>query len=440
MPAHTNCNNPALKSWISVNASSDFPIQNLPFGIFSRKNSQDPTSSHGGEKRAGVAIGESIVDLSELFAHKLLNDCGLPEQNVFLQPTLNGFIALGRPVWRAVRSRISELLTDSNATLRDNSAARSKAVVLASEATVHLPIFIPNYVDFYSSEEHATNVGMMFRDPTNPLLPNWKHIPIGYNGRSSTIYESGTNFCRPQGQLKADADPAPVFAPSRQLDFELEVGFITGRENTFGDGVSVEEADGYIFGLVLLNDWTARDIQRWEYVPLGPFLSKTFFTSISPWIVTLDALEPFRTQGPAPTVPVLPYLECHTPKALDLNLQVFLKPANQAEELCISKTNFKDMYWNMNQQLAHVTSNGCKLCVGDVYGSGTVSGKTPDSLGSMLEICWKGTRPLDLPNGEKRTFIQDGDTVTMRGYASKNGVRVGFGEVTNTVLPAKTKA
>ena len=430
MTTHLDCNNPSLKSWVPVPENSDFPIQNLPFGIFSRKNATT-------KKCAGAAIGNSVLDLAELFDAKLLQGCGLPTENVFAHPTLNSFIALGKPVWRAVRSRISELLQEGNATLRDADAVRSKSLVPVSETVLHLPVQIPNYVDFYSSEEHATNVGIMFRDATNPLLPNWKHIPIGYNGRASTVFESGKNFRRPLGQLKAGADPAPVFAPCRQLDFELEVAFITGRNTELGESITVEQADDAIFGLTLLNDWSARDVQRWEYVPLGPFLAKTFFTSLSPWIVTLDALEPFRTQGPVPSVPVLPYLECNAPKALDINLQVSLLPAGQNEELCVCKNNFKGMYWNMNQQLAHITSNGANICVGDVYGSGTVSGKTPDSFGSMLELCWKGTKPLEFPNGEKRTFIQDGDTVIMRGYAIKNGVRVVFGEVRNTVLPAK---
>ena len=433
MASHLNCNNPTLKSWVPVSSTSDFPIQNLPFGIFSLKNQPDV-------RRAGVAIGESVLDLAELFNQKLLEGCGLPSQNVFAQGTLNSFIALGKPVWRQVRSRISELLQEQNSTLQDNVELRSKALISVKDAAMHLPVQIPNYVDFYSSEEHATNVGIMFRDAQNPLLPNWKHIPIGYNGRASTVFASGKSFHRPMGQLKADTDPAPQFAPCRQLDFELEVAFITGRNTELGESISVAEADDAIFGLVLLNDWSARDVQRWEYVPLGPFLAKTFFTAVSPWIVTLDALEPFRTQGPTPSVPVLPYLECPQAKALDLDLQVFLKPAGLPEELCICKTNFKGMYWNMNQQLAHLTSNGSNICVGDVYGSGTVSGKTPDSFGSMLEICWKGTKPLELPNGDKRTFIQDGDTVTMRGYGVKNGIRIGFGEVTNTVLPAKMRS
>jgi fumarylacetoacetase len=304
------------------------------------------------------------------------------------------------------------------------------------QAELQLPTKVSNYVDFYSSREHASNVGAMFRDPQNPLLPNWLHIPIGYNGRSSSIVSSGTSFKRPCGQLKSDSDPAPVFAPTKQLDFELEMAFITGRQTQLGETIPVTAADDYIFGMTLLNDWSARDIQRWEYVPLGPFLGKTFATSLSPWVVTLDALQPFRVSGPEQTVPVLPYLQSVGPQAYDIHLEVWLKSSKMNTPQKICRTNFSYMYWNMAQQLAHMASNGTNIDVGDVYGSGTISGPTPDSYGSMLELCWKGTRPITLTDGTTRTFIQDGDTVIMKGWCEKDGVRVGFGEVTTEVKPA----
>jgi fumarylacetoacetase len=295
---------------------------------------------------------------------------------------------------------------------------------------------VSNYVDFYSSLEHATNVGSMFRDPQNPLLPNWLHIPIGYNGRSSSVIPSGQAIVRPSGQLKNDAEPAPAFGSSKQLDFELEMAFITGQSTQLGHPIDISRTDEHIFGMTLLNDWSARDIQKWEYVPLGPFLGKTFATSISPWIVTLDALQPFRVLGPEQKVPVLPYLQSQGPQAYDVHLEVWLKSAKMNEAIRICKTNFKNMYWSMAQQLAHMTSNGTNIDVGDVYGSGTISGPTPDSYGSMLELCWKGTKPISLPDGTQRKFIEDGDTITMSGWAEKDGLRVGFGEVRTEVLPA----
>jgi fumarylacetoacetase len=387
---------------------SDFSIHNLPFGIF---------ETEAGGPRAGIAIGSQIVDLAQLAAQGHFQDLKIPDLSVFSRDSLNAFIALGKPYWRAVRQRAASLLTTA---LVEQTAVKMLA-----------PIEVGDYVDFYSSEEHATNVGKMFRDPSNALLPNWKHLPVGYHGRSSSIIVSGQDIHRPKGQLGAGE-----FAPTRQLDFELELAFIVGKNTALGSSVSVDEADDCIFGMVLLNDWSARDIQRWEYVPLGPFLGKSFGTSITPWIVTLDALEPFRAPGPAQDPPPLPYLQSRGDKNFDIVLEVFLQPESEATPMCVCRTNFRGMYWNMNQQLAHLTSNGANLRVGDLCASGTISGQTPDSFGSMLEICWNGTKPLTFPGGAVRRFLEDGDTVVMRAYAQREAVRVGFGELRTRILPA----
>ncbi len=416
------------KSWLDVSASSDFSLQNLPFGIF--------RTAADRQARVGLALGDFVIDTAVLFdAGLLANIQGLRREHL-VADSLNALLSAGSSVWRTLRLRIAEIFTQGNDSLVRNADLHARALVKISDATLSLPTKVSNYVDFYSSREHASNVGAMFRDPQNPLLPNWLHIPIGYNGRSSSIIPSGMPFKRPLGQLKADADPAPVFAPTRQLDFELEMAFITGRKTELGETIPVNATDDYIFGLSLLNDWSARDIQRWEYVPLGPFLAKTFATSLSPWVVTLDALQPFRVSGPEQTVPVLPYLQTTGPQGYDIHLEVWLKSAKMDTPQKICRTNFKYMYWSMAQQLAHMASNGTNIDVGDVYGSGTISGPTPDSFGSMLELCWKGTKPISLSDGSTRTFIQDGDTVIMTGWCEKDGVRVGFGEVRTQVLPA----
>ena len=391
----------------------DFSIHNLPFGVFEAK---------GRGPRAGVAIGDKIVDLAEVAAKGHFDDLNFPDLAVFSRSSLNGFIALGKPYWRSVRKRVARLL-DSGLPV----SLEQKAVKML------VPVEIGDYVDFYSSEEHATNVGSMFRDPKNALMPNWKHLPVGYHGRSSSIIVSGQDIRRPKGQINP-SNQSPEFAPTRALDFELEMGLIVGRSTALGTRVNAEEADDCIFGMVLLNDWSARDIQRWEYVPLGPFLGKSFATSISPWIVTLDALEPFRVAGPPQDPPVLPYLRTHGDKNFDIELEVCLQPQTEAEPVRVCHTNFRGIYWNMNQQLAHLTSNGANLRVGDLCGSGTVSGRTPDSFGSMLEICWNGTRPLMFPGGAVRRFLEDGDMVIMRAYAKRDGVRVGFGELRTRIL------
>lgn len=419
-------NNPELKSWVDVPTYSDFPIQNLPFGIFKT----DYLTSV-----AGVAIGDYVLDLVYLHENGFLDGLGLPA-GIFNQGYLNSFLALGRRKGRDVRKRISELLRHDNEELKSNLVARELALFHMKEVEMQMPVRVGNYTDFYSSQEHATNVGAMFRDPKNALLPNWKHLPVGYHGRASSIVVSGTPIYRPKGQLKPVDSDAPVFGATKKLDFELEVAFITCSETSLGSSIAVKEAEDHIFGLVLFNDWSARDIQQWEYVPLGPFLGKNFGSTISPWIVTLDALEPFRVKSPEQNPKVLPYLNTEGNNNFDINLEVLLQPENSEASL-ISRTNFKHMYWSMNQQLAHHTVNGCNVLVGDLYASGTISGPSPDSYGSLLELTWNGQRPLSLKDGIQRQFLDDGDTLILKGYAQRDGVRIGFGECAGKILPAK---
>ncbi|MBT2558358.1 fumarylacetoacetase [Hymenobacter sp. ISL-91] len=423
-----NPNDPALRSWIDIAPTSDFPIQNLPFGVFE-------TPERG--PRLGVAIGEYVLDLYAVAQFGYFEDLelGAKMPKVFRRRSLNQFIALGRPAWRAVRQRLSELLRHDNPTLRDQPEAMRECLLRQDAVQMLRPIKPQNYTDFYSSIEHATNVGTMFRDPNNALLPNWRHIPIGYHGRASSIVVSGTDIRRPNGQRKAPDAAAPTFGPSQQLDFELEMAFVVGRPTALGDTLSVQSAEDYIFGLMLFNDWSARDIQSWEYVPLGPFLGKSFGSSVAPWVVTLDALEPFRIPGPVQEPEPLLYLRQTGNHNFDVNLEVTIQP-DGGPETAVSYANFGLMYWSMAQQLTHHASNGCNQQIGDLYASGTISGTTPDSLGSMLELSWKGTRPVPLADGTERKFLQDGDRVTMRGFAEKDGVRIGFGEVTGKVLPA----
>jgi len=415
----------APRSFVDVAPDSHFPLQNLPFGLF---------STRGEPRRAGVAIGAQVLDLAVLEEAGLIS-VGPPGRRVFDRATLNAFIALGRPAWSRARARIGELLREDRAELRDNATLRARALVPMVEATLHLPVEIPGYTDFYSSKEHATNVGSMFRDPKNALLPNWVHLPIAYNGRASSVVASGTPIRRPQGQIRLPDAERPAFGPSRKLDFELETAFIIGEGNALGEPIPIAEAERHIFGVVLMNDWSARDIQQWEYVPLGPFNSKTFATSISPWIVTMDALEPFRVVGPAQDPAPLPYLAQAGAQAFDIRLEVALAPAGSATTtLC--RTNFRYLYWSMAQQLAQHTISGCNTRVGDLMGSGTISGATPDSWGSLLELAWNGTKPVALANGARRSFLEDGDEVVMTGWCQGEGYRVGFGEVRGTVLPA----
>lgn len=424
-----------LTSFIDVAADSDFSIHNLPYGIFS----ETAETTGNNKRRAGVAIGEQILDLSALETAGLLKLEGGP---YFDQPTLNAFIDSGRNNWTVARKTIQTLLLADSKTLADDQDLQSKALFMQADVTMHLPVRVPGYTDFYSSKEHATNVGTMFRDPDNALLPNWKEMPVAYNGRASTVIVSGSDIVRPSGQLKPSADQRPIFSACKRLDFELETAFIVGKPNNIGQPIAIENAWDHIFGMVLFNDWSARDIQKWEYVPLGPFNAKTFASEISPWIVTLDALQPFKIACPTQDPQPLAYLRDKTgDNSFNIHLSVELLSGNAAAEHSDSTTvlcesNFKYLYWSMSQQLTHHTISGCKVEVGDMMGSGTISGPTPDTFGSMLELAWNATKPITLNNGETRSFIEDGDTVIMKGYAKKDNIRVGFGEVRGTVLPA----
>ena len=411
-----------METWIDIPKNSDFSIHNIPFGIFSTKDSK---------KRVGTAIGDMILDL------KLSSDLGVFDNlnfdfNVFENEHLNDFISLGKSITNNVRLIIQKELSDSSSALKN----QSNLLIKQTDAKMHLPLKIGDYTDFYSSIEHATNIGSMFRDPSNPLLPNWKHIPVGYHGRVSSIIVSGIDIYRPKGQVLLPDKKTPSFQLSSRVDFELEMGFIIGKNSNLGESISTSEAEGYIFGKVLFNDWSARDIQKWEYVPLGPFLGKSFASSMSPWVVTLEALDLFRIDGPEQNPKVLPYLQYKGLKNYDINLEVAIEPDNSKESI-VSSSNFKYMYWNMIQQLAHHTINGCNLNVGDLMASGTVSGKEKGSYGSMLELSWGGKKPVILDDGNSRVFINDNDTVIMRGYCEKNGKRVGFGEVRTKLLGSK---
>jgi fumarylacetoacetase len=427
---------PSRKSWIdSANdPQCDFPIQNLPFGVFSESKNPQP--------RVGVAIGDLIADLAVLREAGLLSLPANAPQDVFARGALNDFVSLGRETWRSVRIQLSALLsqdTKPGAALRDDAALVARAFVRQADAKLHLPVEIPGYTDFYSSKEHATNVGSMFRDPKNALLPNWSEMPIGYNGRASSVVVSGTPVRRPNGQLKAPDQDRPVFGACRKLDIELETGFIIGRGNALGEPVACEDAEDHIFGMVLLNDWSARDIQQWEYVPLGPFNAKTFATTISPWVVTLDALEPFRVAQPQQEPQPLEYLRHEGKHAFDIALEVLLRPEGASAATTIARTNFRHMYWTMAQQLAHHTVAGCNTRVGDLMGSGTISGPTPDSFGSLLELTWNAKNPLPLEGGGTRGFIEDGDELTLAGWCQGEGYRVGFGACVGKILPALKK-
>lgn len=419
-----SANNPDRKSWINVPENSDFPIQNIPFGVFITKDDVITI---------GTRIGNCAIDMGALQQLNYFEGIELTD-DMFMQDTLNDFISDGKKTWRMVRNRLAELFDETNPKLRDNKEHRDIVIFDVKHIEMQLPVLIGDYTDFYSSKEHATNVGKMFRDPENALLPNWLYVPVGYHGRSSTIIPSGISVNRPMGQTLPNGETTPVFGPSRSVDFELETAFITTDANIMGENIPISEAEDYIFGMVLMNDWSARDIQKWEYVPLGPFLAKNFATSISPWIITMDALEPFRTKGPKQDPAPFPYLQQKGKHNFDINLEVSIQPEN-AEETVVSRSNFKYMYWSMTQQLAHHTSNGCRVNSGDMMGSGTISGPTHDSYGSMLELTWGGKNPIKLNDGTERKFLNDGDTVIMRGFCKNNGVRIGFGEVSSKLLP-----
>jgi fumarylacetoacetase len=418
-----------LRSFIEVSPESHFPIQNLPYGVFCPES--------GGIHRVGTAIGDYILDLSVLEKQGLFKKTMLSGKEVFSRGSLNEFMSLGRPAWKQVRAVLQTILGENDPTLRQNEELKKSALIKMDQVEMLLPVEIGDYTDFYSSKEHATNVGIMFRGKDNALMPNWVHLPVAYHGRSSSIVISGTSIHRPKGQTKADSEANPSLGPSRQLDFELEMGFFIGGGNNLSEPIPIDKAYDHIFGMVLVNDWSARDIQKWEYVPLGPFLGKNFSTSISPWVVTMEALEPFRIAGPEQNPEPLPYLKFQGSHAYDINLDVYLKTGNMTEPYKISQSNFKYLYWNILQQLAHHTVNGCNLRTGDLLASGTISGPAPDSYGSMLELAWKGEKPIKLSAGEERKFLEDGDTVIMTGYSQGDGYRVGFGEVTGKILPAK---
>ncbi|MFB6448199.1 fumarylacetoacetase [Bradyrhizobium tunisiense] len=422
----THPNDPSLRSFIEVDPSSDFPIQNLPYGVFSTPANPTP--------RVGVAIGNYVLDLWELEQDSRLDVGPL---GVFSGGSLNPFMALGPKVWSKTRARLSELLRHDHPELRDNEELRKQSLVPMRDARLHLPFTVSGYTDFYSSKEHATNVGVMFRGKDNALQPNWLHMPIAYNGRASTVVVSGTKVKRPRGQLKPPNADVPSFGPCKRLDFELEMGVVIGQPSPMGGMLSQSQAEEMIFGFVLLNDWSARDIQQWEYVPLGPFLAKAFATSISPWVVTREALEPFRRRGPEQDPVPLDYLKQTTPQNYDVELDVSLRAAGANAPAGISRTNFKYMYWSSVQQLMHHASSGCAMNVGDLLGSGTISGPEKNQRGSLLEISWNGTEPVDLPGGAKRSFLEDGDSLVMRGWCQGNGYRVGFGEVEGTIVAAE---
>jgi fumarylacetoacetase len=410
-----------MKSYINIPKNSDFSIQNLPFGVYTTENEII--------KRIGIAIGEHILDLQFCQNMDFFYDLDF-DKKVFYAQNLNPLMALGRATNRIIRHRIQEILLEG---FGFENLIQDYGLVKQSEATMHLPIQIGDYTDFYSSIEHATNVGKMFRDPDNALLPNWRHLPVAYHGRASSIHISGTDFHRPKGQILSEDNKTPIFSETKALDFELEIATIIGTSTDVGESISISESEDYVFGFVLFNDWSARDIQRWEYQPLGPFLGKNFFSSISPWVVTIDALEPFRVESPVQNPPVLDYLKSEGLRNFDINLSVTIQPENE-EEAIICQTNFKEMYWNVAQQIAHHTVNDCNLNTGDLLASGTISGSESGAYGSLLELSENGKKPIQLSNNQARTFLEDNDTVTMKGWAEKDGVRVGFGEVKGKVL------
>lgn len=411
-----------MNTWIDIPKDSDFSIYNLPFGIFSSKNVS---------KRIGVAVGNKVIDLLACNDLNIFEDLNI-DNSIFENDFLNDFINLGKNKTNKVREIIQLQLTDDNSVLKKNNGL----IISMNNIEMHLPVKIGDYTDFYSSIEHASNIGSMFRDPKNPLLPNWKYLPVGYHGRASSIVVSEVDVYRPKGQIKPIDSDSPIFSASKRVDFELEMGFIIGKNSSLGQSVSTNQAEEYIFGKVLFNDWSARDIQKWEYVPLGPFLGKSFASSISPWVVTIEALDPFKVKGPAQEPEVLEYLKYEGLKNYDINLSVSIIPEKSDIESVICRSNFKYMYWNMSQQIAHHTINGCNLNIGDIMASGTISGKSNDSYGSMLELSWGGKKTILLEDGLSRTFVEDYDSIIMRGYCERDNIRVGFGEVKTKLLPS----
>ena len=415
-----------LRSFIDVSPDSHFPIQNLPFGVFQPQQAKP---------RVGVAIGDLIVDLSILEELGHFRSPEFQDRNAFSEDSLNSFLALGRPAWRRTREILQHLLLAETPTLRDDAKLRARAFHAQKDVLMKLPVRIGNYTDFYSSYYHAHNVGTMLRGPENALMPNWKWLPVAYHGRASSVVISGTDVRRPQGQIKPPDAFTPVFGLTKSLDYELEMAFLIGPGNSLGDPVLIDRAVEHIFGLVLMNDWSARDIQAWEYQPLGPFLAKNFCTSISPWVLTLEALEPFRKPLPTQDPEPLPYLRAKDDFTFDIRLEAALQNSSMKAPHIITRTNFQNLYWSIAQQLAHHTVNGCNLQPGDLLASGTISGPTEESRGCMLELTWRGANPLKLPNGETRKWLEDGDTLKISGWCEGDGYRVGFGDVSGRVLP-----
>jgi fumarylacetoacetase len=426
-----NTVDPNLKSFLRVEPESHFPIQNLPYGVFRAPDRREP--------RVGVAIGDYILDLAILERNGLLDPFfgGESHESLFQRPSLNPMMARGAKPWRRLRETLVGLLRQDEPRLRDDDTLAREALVRQSDAEMLLPVEIGDYTDFYSSREHATNVGSMLRGPADALNANWLHLPVAYHGRSSSVVVGGTDLHRPCGQTRSDDAAGPKFGPSRAVDFELEMGLFIGQGNPLGEPIAADRAPDHVFGMVLVNDWSARDIQKWEYVPLGPFLAKNFGTSISPWVVPLDALEPFRCPGPPQDPPPLDYLKTTGDCAYDIRLEVALRPAGKSESTVICRSNFRHLYWNYCQQVAHHTVNGCNLRTGDLLASGTISGPAPDARGCLLELTSGGRSPLQLPDGLIRRFLDDGDRITMTGWCQGEGYRVGFGDVTGMLLPAR---
>jgi fumarylacetoacetase len=414
-----------LRSFIEVPADSHFPIQNLPFGIFEPRD---------GKARVGVAIGDLIVDLSVLEELGHFRSPEFQDRKVFLEDSLNTFLALGRPAWRKTREILQHLLSAETPALRDDGRLREKVFHAQKDVVMKLPARIGNYTDFYSSYHHAHNVGTMLRGPENALMPNWKWLPVAYHGRASSVVVSGTDVRRPSGQTKPPDAASPTFGPTKSLDYELEMAFLIGPGNSLGEPVPIDRSIDHIFGFVLMNDWSARDIQAWEYQPLGPFLAKNFCTSISPWVVTVEALEPFRKPLPRQDPEPPPYLRAKNDFTFDIHLDALLQTSSMDAPHIITRTNFQNLYWSIAQQLAHHAVNGCNLEPGDLLASGTISGATEDSRGCMLELTWRGANPLKLPNNETRKWLEDGDTVTITGWCQGGGYRVGFGAVSGRII------
>jgi len=414
-------------TWVHVTQDSHFPLQNLPYGVFSTQ--EEP------RHRIGVAIGDYVLDLSSI-SHLFTGPLMAGDQASLRSSSLNSLMGLSHAHWAETRATLQTLLSKDTPTLRDNTGLRAEALVPQARVTMHLPASIGDYTDFYSSLDHATNVGTMFRGKDNALMPNWKYLPVGYHGRASSVVVSGTPIRRPRGQTRPADDKPPQFGACKLMDFELEMAFFYGgASNNLGDPIKMEDVDKHIFGMVVMNDWSARDIQKWEYVPLGPFGAKNLGTSISPWVVTMEALQPFSvpnyTQDPAP----FPYLQHSDQYTFDIDLEVAIKPPT-SEATVVANSNFKYMYWTMKQQLVHHTVTGCNMRPGDLLASGTISGPDSSKFGSMLEISWRGSKPVQMNGGGERKFLQDGDNVVMTGVCRGQGYNVGFGTVEGVVLPA----